>query len=65
MAQNQLHQVIKEIAVKSAELLECIQWSASECDRKAAKTATLQLAELAQKLLKELDEEGEEPKHIG
>ncbi|TFG82903.1 MAG: hypothetical protein E4G74_02005 [Erysipelotrichales bacterium] len=64
MAQQRLHLLIKEIAVKSAELLECIQWSAMETDRKNARKVTLELSALTQELLKELDKENLNRSHI-
>ena len=57
MSQNQLHRLIKTVGVKSAELLECIQWSDTECDRKNARVLTLELSKLTQELLFELDKE--------
>jgi hypothetical protein len=47
--------LIKSIAVKSAELLECIQWSDTDCDLVHARIAANELSELTKQLLEELD----------
>jgi hypothetical protein len=57
MAQNQLHFLIKSVGVKSAELLECIQWSDTDCDTHNARRLTLELSELSRRILIELDKE--------
>jgi hypothetical protein len=57
MSQNQLHRLIKKVGVKSAELVECIQWSATDCDRKNARILTIELSELTKEILRELDQE--------
>lgn len=57
MTQNQLHLLIKTVGVKSAELMECIQWSDTDCDRKNARILSLELCELTEKILSLLDKE--------
>lgn len=57
MAQDNLQFLIKSIAIKSAELLECIQWSDTNCDLPNARIATLALSKLTQQLLEELIKE--------
>lgn len=57
MAQDNLQFLIKSIAIKSAELLECIQWSDTNCDIAKARIAALTLSKLTQQLLEELTKE--------
>lgn len=57
MAQDNLQFLIKSIAIKSAELLECIQWSDTNCDLPNARIAALTLSKLTQQLLEELIKE--------
>ena len=57
MTQNLLQLLIKTLGVKSAELVECIQWSDTDCDRPNARILALELAELTGKILSVLDKE--------
>ncbi len=54
MHQNQLHNLIKTIAVKSAELVECIQWSDTDCERETARNVALEMQDLLNRLLEEI-----------
>lgn len=57
MTQNHLHQLIKTVGVKSAELIECIQWSDTDCDRLNARRLALELSKLSDEIIHELDQE--------
>jgi len=57
MIQNHLHLLIKTVAVKSAELVECIQWSDMDCDRLGARILALELSKLTNEIIHELDQE--------
>jgi len=57
MTQNHLHQLIKTVGVKSAELMECIQWSDTDCDRPNARILALEIAKLTNEIIHELDQE--------
>lgn len=57
MTQNHLHLLIKTVGVKSAELLECIQWSDTDCDRPAARILALEITRLTNEIIRELDQE--------
>ncbi|MGB7595687.1 MAG: hypothetical protein WBL80_09025 [Erysipelotrichaceae bacterium] len=57
MTQNHLHLLIKTVGVKSAELMECIQWSDTDCDRSNARILALELAKLTNEIIRELDQE--------
>jgi hypothetical protein len=55
MTQKQQQFLIKSIAVKSAELVECIQWNAVETDRIEVRKIANELARLTQELLEETE----------
>jgi hypothetical protein len=53
MTQKKIHLLIKSIAVKSAALVECIQWSDGEIDRIEVRKIANELSELTRQLLEE------------
>lgn len=57
MSQNHLQLLIKTVGVKSAELVECIQWSDTDCDRPNARILALELSKLTNEIIRELDQE--------
>jgi hypothetical protein len=54
MNEKHLQDRVKTIAVQSAELVECFQWSETDYDRKKARIVALKLAEHVEALLEEL-----------
>jgi len=52
--EKDIQTLIKQIAVVSAELVECIQWSETEFDRNATRTCAEKLNSLTRELIASL-----------